>query len=93
MCNVDRTPIKVTRKPITTATELGRFMGGWFPFPIPNEGTPFIKTRGKDRVLWCPYCGAWTVFSIDNETGAETCTAMCGVSTNDFYTRKFNKLF
>lgn len=93
MCSVERTPIAVNRVPVTVISDAGWSMGGWYPFPKPDEKTPFIKTRGKDRVLWCPYCGAWTVFASDSETGAETCTAMCKVSTNDYYTRRYNGLF
>lgn len=88
-----RTPIEVQRSAITVATDNGYKLGGWYAFPKPTENTPFIKTKGKQRVLWCPYCCAWTVFDSSSETGVETCTAMCGISVNDFYTRKYNNLF
>lgn len=94
MC-VERVPIKVERKPITVAKDNGWHIGGWFPFPKPDERPPYVRTRKNERVLWCPYCGAWSIFVADaGEPGRYECTGYCaGFGTRDFYTRTYNNLW
>jgi hypothetical protein len=94
MCQ--RVPVKVKRKPVTAASKNGRFLGGWYAFPKPNEAEPYLgKLRRSQRVLWCPYCDGWTVFDKNNpEYDGWKCTGVCGwANTNEYYVKYYNKLW
>ena len=90
-----REPIKVNRKAITVARDAGWHLGGWVKFRRPNEKPPRVKLGKGERVLWCPYCGAWSVFTADiGETDRWICLGYCGgFGTRDFYTRTYNDLW
>lgn len=92
MCT--RTPIKVNRVPVTYFTDNGMAIGKWFAFPPPErDSIPFIRRLSKrEKVLWCPYCAEWTVFSKSDEY--EICTGVCGWATsNDFYVKTYNNIW
>lgn len=90
-----RSPIKVRRKAITVARDNGFFLGGWVKFPRPDEEPPRVKLAKCEKLLWCPYCGAWSIFTADvGETDRWICLGYCGgIGTRDFYTRKYNDLW
>lgn len=49
------------------------------------------KPPRKDR-LWCPYCRDWRKF-VSSRYGPDLkICEICGISTRDFYVRKFNNL-
>lgn len=41
---------------------------------------------------WCPYCNQWRVFLYNDYTGVNQCN-ICGISDQDFYIKKYNKLW
>lgn len=91
MCDVVRKPIKIPRKPITVFSDNGISLGGWYAFPPPEgERPPYMPKRGKSSlVLWCPYCGDWTLFAP--KEGRVMCTGHCKwAHTYDFYVSKYN---
>lgn len=92
MCKqeVTRTPIKIPRKPITYFSENGISIGGWYAFPRPEvERPPQLPHAKSAKVLWCPYCGDWTVFAKKEDR--QVCTGHCKwAHTYDFYVSKYN---
>lgn len=47
--------------------------------------------RGK---LWCPYCGQWARFKLPrNGESFYPRSECCGISTEDFYVKTYNKLW
>lgn len=48
--------------------------------------------KGKIGQLWCPYCGEWRKFKDNGIKGIIVCD-WCGISDNDFYIKKFNRLW
>lgn len=43
--------------------------------------------------VWCPYCGCLSNFiPHDYDTGTVVCDE-CGISSNDYYVRKYNRRF
>lgn len=86
----------VVRTPITVASDNGKSIGSWFPFPV-DESKQKPKVTGLDsntKLLWCPYCKEWTIFKRNYNSTQEglICTGVCGwANTNDFYVRKYNK--
>lgn len=58
----------------------------------PEESNVKKKKRGQ---LYCPYCGEYKLFKAKNNNGYITykrCTG-CGISVEDFYVKKYNRLF
>lgn len=41
---------------------------------------------------WCPYCNQWRVFLYNDYLGVNQCN-ICGISDQEFYVRKHNKLW
>lgn len=95
------------RTPITMITQSGRSYGGWMHFEKGTSKPPqhlFDVTKKlnkkssggfRARVLWCPYCGEWTVYRIDpTDRTVWKCTGWCGwANSNDYYVSKQNHLF
>lgn len=50
------------------------------------------KPPRKDR-LWCPYCRDWRRFVSSRYGPDRKICEICGISTRDFYVRKFNNLW
>jgi len=92
MCT--RVPIKVKRTPITVATDNGWHLGKWFAFPKPDEDPPYMRA-GKGRVLWCPWCGEWSIYTKSTQaTDRWACTGRCGWgNTDEWYVRTYNNLW
>lgn len=94
---LNRKTISIKRKPITVLTKNGRSYGGWAHFskkdadPKPSN----IRLKPSETVLFCPYCGAWTIFKrLRDDQYTWKCTGWCGWSnTNDFYVKKENNMF
>jgi len=55
----------------------------------PESPPEDVKPSGKN-MLWCPYCRDWRKF-VSAPYGLKICE-ICGISTRDFYVRKFNSL-
>jgi len=94
MCT--RVPVSVNRKPVTMFSKSGAFpSGGWFVFNVPDEPAPEYRTKKTQEVLWCPYCGEWTIFQQRfDERDVYDCKGYCGWSnTKDFYVRTANALW
>lgn len=93
---MQRTPIKINRVPIKVLSSVGHHKtGGWMVFNRPPENPPNLRTKKNERVLWCPWCGEWTVYkSRANERDVQQCQGSCGwANTNDFYVKMANKLW
>jgi hypothetical protein len=94
---VVRVPIKIKRKPFTAFTEQGRSMGGWCPFPMPEDrkyppGKMIQKCPRGCETLWCPWCADWTYFKKDK--GVSHCTGWCHLgNTDEYYTKTINHLW
>jgi len=57
------------------------------------EGPPKdTKPPGKN-MLWCPYCRNWRKFVSSWYGSDRKICEICGMSTRDFYVRKFNNLW
>lgn len=57
------------------------------------EGPPKGIKPSNRNMLWCPYCRDWRKFvSSRYDSGTKICE-ICGISTRDFYVRKFNQLW
>lgn len=95
MCQ--RTPVKVKRKPITMLSKAGhRKYGGWMVFDRPiDQQPPNWRTKGDERVLWCPWCGEWSIFKRRfDERDVWNCQGVCGwANTKEFYVRTANRLW
>jgi hypothetical protein len=63
------------------------------PIPVNLEIVkPKQKKVDKNHpLLWCPYCGNWRNFKLDSN--ANLACRVCGISTNDFYVKKYNHLW
>lgn len=83
------------RKPITVATDEGRNLGGWYPHPVEGDRPRGIKLGNGELLVWCCYCGEWTIYKRTREDmSLFRCTGWCKWgNTNDFYIRKYNRLF
>lgn len=92
---VIRTPIKVKRKSIDALSKKGyKRGGGWFAFNRPDgEKPPRFRSMDKsDRVLFCPYCADWHIFTKDIDIFR--CTGACGWGhTGDFYVKCANDIW
>ena len=55
-------------------------------FPPDEEKTE--KKRKKE--LWCPYCNEYRRFKKEEN---RTCCEVCGISTEDFWTKTYNNLW
>lgn len=84
-----RTPIKVKRTPITVITDNGYNSGGWGVIP-PHRMEPFdAKVPKNSKMMWCPYCGEWNIYTPKD--GTLMCTGWCGWgSSSEFYTKYYN---
>jgi len=51
---------------------------------------PPTDGQAKKNQLWCPYCVEYRKFKHD---GTRLVCPVCEVSTEDFYTKRYNKLF
>lgn len=95
----DKNMEQVMRKPITVASDVGLSIGKWFPFPVDIEKTKprGIELDNSELLLWCPYCNSWEVFARANVLATNdphVCTGACKwANTNDFYVKKYNKLW
>jgi len=89
---MQRHPIKVIRIPISEPNIL--ISGGWAVFPISGD-RPKIKINEDEKLLWCPYCGKWSIFKkVPEDHDMYRCTGKCGwSSTKDYYVKKFNNLW
>lgn len=57
------------------------------------EGPPKDAKPSGKNMLWCPYCRDWRKF-VPSEYGPDLKVCeICGISTRDFYVRKFNHLW
>ena len=57
------------------------------------EGPPKDAKPSDKNKLWCPYCRDWRKFvSVQYDSNLKICE-ICGISTRDFYVRKFNNLW
>jgi len=96
--SVHREPIKVQRRPVTVLTDNGYKMGGWYAFHKPAGEEPPQWELGKgERILWCPYCGDWSIFSKDyspDSSAVWRCRGVCGwANTNDYHVRDKNSIW
>ena len=89
---VARQAVKVQRTPITMFSKEGHTC---VVFDKPDETPPKIKVNKGDRVLWCPWCGKWTVYSPRvNERDVLQCTGGCGwANTKEFHVKTINNLW
>jgi hypothetical protein len=90
-----RTPIKITRVPVTYVTENNvPKSGGWVIWPKPDEEAPNWKLKNNERVLWCPWCGEWSIYKKTIGDPAFYCKGYCGwANTNEYYVKHINKLW
>lgn len=107
-----RVPIQVNRRPITFLQEQGYTKsGGYFVFNLPDEKKPSLRAvqghndNGFEKILWCPYCGEWTVFEqeyeIENNSKKHargsrkySCQGSCHwAHTEDYWVVKINNLW
>ncbi|MMZ43651.1 hypothetical protein D1872_52160 [compost metagenome] len=90
-----RTPFSIKRKAITSMSEAGHTKsGGWMVFDRPNEEPPNWKLEKGERILWCPWCGAWAIYKKVHGDDAWRCQSYCGwANTNDYYVRQANKIW
>jgi len=95
MSSVVRTPIKIQRKPITMLSKAGHIKsGGWMVFNRPKEEPPSWKLEKNERVLWCPWCGEWSIYRKPFGEDKWRCTGYCGwANTNEYYVRQANKIW
>lgn len=57
------------------------------------EDPPKDAKPPRKNMLWCPYCRDWRKFvSAQYDSSLKICE-ICGISTRDFYVRKFNHLW
>ena len=57
------------------------------------EDPPKDAKPPRKNMLWCPYCRDWRKF-ISSWYGPDLkICEICGISTRDFYVRKFNNLW
>jgi len=57
------------------------------------EDPPKDAKPPRKNMLWCPYCRDWRKFvSAQYDSSLKICE-ICGISTRDFYVRKFNNLW
>lgn len=61
------------------------------PKRVAREDAPSGGKPGKD-VMWCCYCGDWTLFKTFSYVGSDRCIG-CGISTKDYYNRSANGLW
>lgn len=47
----------------------------------------------RKNMLWCPYCRDWRKFVSSQYSQDRKICEICGISTRDFYVRKFNHLW
>lgn len=95
--DTERKPVRITRKAITILRDNGCSYGGWAHFtkedadPKPSG----IRFKTTERVLFCPYCGEWTIYRrLPDDQYTWKCTGWCGwANTNDFYVKKENGLW
>lgn len=52
------------------------------------EGPKKDIPKSQKKLFWCPYCRDWRKFNREF-CGVKVCE-ICGISTKDFYFRKFN---
>jgi hypothetical protein len=89
-----RAPIKVKRKPITFFTERNVSNGGWYAFPKPEEEPPRYKLKKNQRILWCPWCGDWTIYKKIPHEDRHQCTGFCGFAhTDEWYVKTYNQIW
>lgn len=95
MCERHREPIKVNREPITYYTDNNIYGGGWYAFPKPDERAPHIrKLKSRERILWCPWCGEWTIYSKVKREDRWECTGICQwANTQEWYVKTYNDLW
>ena len=93
---MNRSSVRIIRAPITVGTDNGVSYGGWAHFSVKDaDPKPTgVKLKRNERILFCPYCGAWTVFKTPSDDQYTwKCTGWCKWSnTNDYYVRKENGL-
>jgi hypothetical protein len=88
-----RTPVVIKRKPITIISKTGmKKTSGWYVFNRPTEAPPEASLNKSQRILWCPYCGEWRVFTKREDTGSSKCSC-CFSNTNEYYVRHYNKIW
>lgn len=54
---------------------------------------PEDSTPPRKNMLWCPYCRDWRKFVSSRYGHDPKICEICGISTRDFYVRKFNNLW
>lgn len=57
------------------------------------EGPPKDVKSPNKNMLWCPYCRDWRKFVSSRYDSDTKVCKICGISTRDFYVRKFNHLW
>lgn len=92
--STQRVPIVIQRKPILLISKQGhKKSGGWYVFDKPkNEEPPPTDLRKNQRVLWCPYCGQWRVFTRRSEGDRSDCSD-CFAHTDEYYVRHTNRIW
>lgn len=53
--------------------------------------TPPQIIERRDNPYYCPYCRDDRLFYLDEGLGVDKCE-VCGISTRDFYVRKYNEI-
>lgn len=95
MTTLERTPVKIKRTPITYITDNNLpLSGGWFVWSRPNVEPPKYKIKANQRVLWCPWCGEWTIYNKAWGEDKWRCQGYCGwANTEEYYVRHINKIW
>ena len=57
------------------------------------KGPPKDAKPPRKNMLWCPYCRNWRRFVSSKYGPDRKVCEICGISTRDFYIRKFNNLW
>lgn len=57
------------------------------------KGPPEDVKPPRKNTLWCPYCRDWRKFVSSQYSHDRKICEVCGISTRDFYVRKFNHLW
>lgn len=111
--NLVRASLHIKRIPITYLSEKGYAKsGGYMAFGKPLEDAPTVLqiSKGKKhhhvKVLWCPYCGEWTLYEKEstlsptgkkmyaNGEGARfICKSCSWAHTDEFYVKTANKIW